>query len=131
MLPNLRESRHRVKRIGDLFTRPLRTRATVPTWSPPANRSRVARDARAAAREEVDFAASLCQHDVNTILAMHRTLEHGEIREQFRSLTLREVGPGADRLHAYARAFEFVETQDETEHDEPVDLVGLAETKPT
>jgi hypothetical protein len=83
----------------------------------------------AAAREEVDFAATLCQHEVNTILAMHRTLEGGEIREQFRSLSLRERAAG-DRLHAHARAFEFVEVEGGPEPDERVDLVGLAERKP-
>lgn len=83
----------------------------------------------AAAREEVDFASSLCQHDVNTILAMHRTVEGGEIREQFRALTLREAAPG-DRLHAHARAFEFIEVEGEPEPGERIDLVGLADRKP-
>src|SRR4051812_6675774 len=66
--------------------------------------------AYAAAEEEVAFASSLCQHEVNTILAMHRTLEGGEIKEQFRALHVRDhVSGGADRLHAHARAFELVE----------------------
>jgi hypothetical protein len=82
-----------------------------------------------AAREEVDFASSLCQHDVNTVLAMHRTLEGGEIREQFRALSLRETSSG-DRLHAHARAFEFVEVDDEPRPEERIDLVGLADRKP-
>ncbi len=80
--------------------------------------------ARAAAREEVAFAASLCQHEVNTILAMHRTLEEGEIKEQFRALHVRDhAASGADSLHAHARAFEFVESDDEPQ--ERVDLVGI------
>ncbi len=80
--------------------------------------------AREAAREEVAFAASLCQHEVNTLLAMHRTLEGGEIKEQFRALHLRDrEAQGADRLHAHARAFEFVESDNEP--DERVDLVGM------
>jgi hypothetical protein len=84
--------------------------------------------ALAAAREEVDFAASLCQDEEGTILAMHRTLEGGRIREQFRSLRRREPAPaGADRLHAQARAFEFVEVEDDPA--DAVDLVGLAEAK--
>src|SRR3954452_14662199 len=62
--------------------------------------------ARAAAREEVDFAASLCQEEEGTILAMHRTLEGAQIREQFRSLRRREPPAGADRRHVQARAFE-------------------------
>jgi Family of unknown function (DUF6505) len=81
--------------------------------------------ARAAAREEVEFAASLCGHDVGTILAMHRTLEGGEIKEQFRSLSVRDHAPGgADGLHAQARAFEVVEVEDEDTADR-VDLVGM------
>ncbi|HVL71493.1 MAG TPA: DUF6505 family protein [Beijerinckiaceae bacterium] len=78
--------------------------------------------ARAAAREELAFAASLCDHPENTVLAMHRTFEDGRIREQFRSLQPRERTPGADRLHAAARAFEFVEVD---EPEERVDLLGL------
>lgn len=81
-------------------------------------------EARAAAEEEVDFAASLCDHPVNTVLALQRTIENGEVRERFRTLTPREPGaPGLDRLHAQARAFEFVES-DETP-EEQVDLIGL------
>jgi hypothetical protein len=80
--------------------------------------------ARAAAQEEVDFAASLCGDPVGTVIALHRTVAGGEIREQFRSLHRREPGPsGTDRLHGQARAFEFVETEDVPE--ERVDLVGL------
>jgi hypothetical protein len=86
--------------------------------------------ARAAAKEEVEFAASLCHHDINTILAMHRTLEGGEISEQFRTLRRRDPGTaGADRLHSHARAFEFVEVDGEEEPDERIDLVGMTETR--
>ncbi len=84
--------------------------------------------ARAAAREEIDFASSLCQHDINTILAMHRTCEGGEIREQFRALTLRDADPGRDRLHAQARAFDFVEVDGE-EEGERVDLIAITRIK--
>lgn len=83
--------------------------------------------AEAAAREEIGFAASLCDHPVGTILAMHRTLEAGEIRERFRTLTRREPTLGGDPLHSAARAFEFVETDDEIV--ETVDLVGLTEAR--
>jgi hypothetical protein len=80
--------------------------------------------ARAAAREEVAFASSLCQHAVNTVLAMHRTIERGAIKEQFRALQMRDHGAGgADRLHAQARAFEVVDSDDEP--GERVDLVGM------
>ena len=81
--------------------------------------------ARTAAREEINFAASLCQHEEGTVLALHRTLQGGEIKEQFRALHLRDHAPGgADRLHAHARAFEFVESDDE-DIAEQVDLVGI------
>jgi hypothetical protein len=82
--------------------------------------------ARAAAREEIEFASSLCQHEVNTILAMHRTLESGEIKEQFRALHLRDHAPGgADRLHSHARAFEFVESEGDDGPGDEIDLAGL------
>ena len=81
--------------------------------------------ARAAAREEVDFAASLCDHPVNTIIAMHRSLDGNQIREQFRTLQPRP--PGADRLHAHARAFTFVEAEEGPAKG--VDLLGLLATK--
>ena len=80
--------------------------------------------ARQAAGEEIAFAASLCQHEVNTILALHRTLEDGEIKEQFRALQFRDAAAnGTDRLHAHARAFAFVESDEEP--GERVDLVGI------
>jgi len=76
--------------------------------------------ARGAAEEEIAVAASLCQLPVGSVVAMHRTAEHGEIRENFR--TLHQRAPGSDPLHA--RAFHFVET-DEDEVEEDADLVGL------
>jgi hypothetical protein len=81
--------------------------------------------ARAAAGEEIAFAATLCRHEVNTIIAMHRTLEDGNIKEQFRTLRPREgANAGADSLHAFARAFQFVETDEEpAEHVELTDLM--------
>lgn len=43
--------------------------------------------ARAAAAEEIDFAASLCDHhQPEMLIAVHRSHEGGAIREQFRSL---------------------------------------------
>ncbi|WP_436428215.1 DUF6505 family protein, partial [Enterococcus faecium] len=42
--------------------------------------------ARAAAEEEVTFAASLCDHPPQTLLAVARSVENGEIRERFRTL---------------------------------------------
>src|SRR5262249_54788919 len=43
-------------------------------------------DAIAAAEEELAFASSLCTHPADTLIAMHRVQEDGEIRETFRSL---------------------------------------------
>jgi hypothetical protein len=80
-----------------------------------------------AARDEVAFASSLCDHPAGTVIALRRTVERGAIREQFRTLHPRAGGtPGADRLHAFARAFEFVETD---EPEERVDLIGLRDDK--
>jgi hypothetical protein len=70
---------------------------------------------------ELAAAESLCDHEPGTVIAMRRTLEGGEIREQFRTLH-RRAGAGADRLHAFARAFEFVEVE---EPEERVDLLGM------
>lgn len=86
-----------------------------------------AETARAAAEDEIAFAASLCDHPPGTVIAMHRMIENGEIREQFRTLHPREPGTaGADRLHAHSRAFDFVETD---EPDEAVDLPGLIDKR--
>ncbi len=80
--------------------------------------------ARQAAEEEIAFAASLCDHPAQTLLALHRTLEDGEIRERFRTLT-----PRGDRPKDAFRAFEFVEVAGEDEPEERVDLLGLAKGK--
>lgn len=76
--------------------------------------------ARAAAEEEIAFAASLCDHPAQTLLALHRTLEDGAIRERFRTLRPREDGP-KDGF----RAFEFLEVEGEEEPAETVDLLTL------
>ncbi len=83
--------------------------------------------AMAAARDEIAFAESLCDHPVGTVIAMHRALQDGAVREQFRTLHRREgAAPGGDRLHAFARAFEFVEVE---EPEERVDLTGMLEKR--
>lgn len=81
--------------------------------------------ARAAAEEEIAYAASLCaEHAEGTLIALHRTVRDGRIHEQFRTLRHRDPGaPGADRLHSHAKAFIVVESEEEPE--ERVDLVGL------
>ncbi|MHB2168194.1 DUF6505 family protein [Alsobacter sp. R-9] len=81
--------------------------------------------ARAAAAEEVDFAASLCDHPVNTILAVHRSVEADGLVERFRTFHERPALPGTDRLHAHARAFTIEEFDDEGPA-ETVDLTSLA-----
>ena len=84
--------------------------------------------ARGAAEEEVAFAASLCDHPAQTLLAVQRSIEDGEIRERFRTLKPREATEGADRLHAHARAFTFHEVEGDEEPTEEVDLLGLMGT---
>ena len=79
--------------------------------------------ARAAAQEEVAFAASLADHPLGTLVAVHRVREDGAIRETFRTLRPRE---GEKPL----RAFAFMEVEGEDAADAPddsVDLVGLAQ----
>jgi len=50
--------------------------------------------AKAAAKEEVDYAASLCEHPINTLLSLSRFIEGDMIREQFRV-----VQPPGDKPH--------------------------------
>ena len=77
-------------------------------------------DAVAAAEEEIAFAASLCDHPLDTLIAVHRTFEEGEIREAFRSLHARgERKP--------MRAYSFLEVEGEEEPVESVDLTRLAD----
>jgi hypothetical protein len=78
--------------------------------------------ARAAAEEEVAFAASLCNHPVDTLVAVHRSHEDGEVHEAFRTLH-----PRGDRKPM--RAFSFLEVEGEEEPGEDVDLVALAGKK--
>jgi hypothetical protein len=81
--------------------------------------------ARAAAQEEVAFAASLCNHPADTLIAVHRTCEDGEMREAFRTLH-----PRGDKKPM--RAFSFLEVEgegDEQPADE-IDLVTMAGQEP-
>ncbi|HEY8578655.1 MAG TPA: DUF6505 family protein [Beijerinckiaceae bacterium] len=82
-----------------------------------------------AAEEEVAFAATLCEHEVGSLLAVERRVEGGDLRERFRTLRPRPAAPGADRTHAFARAFTFHEVEGEEEPEERVDLVSLADRK--
>ena len=65
--------------------------------------------ARAAAEEEVAFAASLCNHPTDTLIAVHRSFEDGEMREAFRTLHPRD---GPKPLRGVLRSLE-VEGEDE------------------
>jgi hypothetical protein len=76
--------------------------------------------ARIAAQEEVAFAASLCNHPADTLIAVHRTLEDGAIREAFRTLHPRG---GAKPM----RAFSFLEVEGDDEGGDEISLVTLAD----
>jgi Family of unknown function (DUF6505) len=84
--------------------------------------------ARLAAEQEVAFAASLCEHPAQTLLAVQRSVENGEIRERFRTLKPRPAAADGDRLHAPASAFTFHEIEGDVEPAEQVDLLGLIRT---
>jgi phenylpyruvate tautomerase PptA (4-oxalocrotonate tautomerase family) len=77
--------------------------------------------ARAAAEEEVVFAESLATQPADTLIAVHRTYEDGEVRESFRTLRRREG-------EKPARAFSFLEVEGEEDNEpgEQIDLVGMA-----
>lgn len=55
--------------------------------------------ARTAAEEEIDFAGSLCDHSLGTLIAVHREYEDGVIRERFRALRPRA---GSKPFHGFA-----------------------------
>ena len=77
--------------------------------------------ARTAAEEEVSFSESLCTQPADTLIAMHRSFENGELREAFR--TLRPRG-GPKPL----RAFSFLDVEGEDEEPaEALDLVNLGQ----
>ncbi len=76
-------------------------------------------EATAAAEDEFAFAASLCDHPLDMLVAVHRTVENGEIREAFRTLR-----PRGERKPM--RAFSFLEVEGEEESAETVDLAKLA-----
>ena len=61
-----------------------------------------------AAEEEVAFAESLCTQPQDTLIAVHRTFEDGEVREAFRTLRPRAA-------QKPVRAFSFLEVEGEDE----------------
>jgi Family of unknown function (DUF6505) len=77
--------------------------------------------ARAAAEEEIAFAASLCDHPPGILIAVSRRCENEAIRESFRTL----------QANSYAKpapVFSFVEVADEeAAPPEHIDLVGLVD----
>ncbi len=76
--------------------------------------------ARAVAEDEIAFAASLCDHPLQTLLAVHRTIEDGAMREAFRTLKPR---PGAvGQTYLSDRVFTAIE---EGDAEATVDLTGL------
>ena len=77
------------------------------------------RAAQEAATEEIDFAASLCDHPPDTLIAVRRVDEGGAIREYFRMLRPR---PDSKRW----RAFSYLDADSTDEAVEQVDLAALA-----
>jgi len=75
--------------------------------------------ARKAAEEEVTFTESLCVQPADTLIAVRRSCEDGQIREAFRTLRPRD-GPRGSKV------FSFIEVEGEEEPAEAVDLAGLA-----
>jgi hypothetical protein len=76
-------------------------------------------EAIAASEEEFEFAASLCDHPLDTLIALHRTHDGGEIRETFRTLRPKD-GPKP------LRAFAFLDVEGEEEPAEQIDLAAMA-----
>ncbi|MFQ3458482.1 DUF6505 family protein [Bradyrhizobium sp. UFLA01-814] len=74
--------------------------------------------ARTAAEEEVAFAQSLCNHPVSSLIAVHRSVSDGEVRESFRRLQLRQ-GQG------HSKAFSFMEVEDDVEPDADLKLADM------
>lgn len=74
--------------------------------------------ARHAAEDEIAFVRSLCDHPRDTLVAVHRSTENGEIREAFRTLQPRN-GPKPWRV------FSFKDAENEEQPAEHVDLVGM------
>lgn len=90
--------------------------------------------ARAAAEEEIAFAASICEQPEGTIVALHRAYENGDLGERFRTLKP-GARPSGDFTHGDFRAFTFhaiegeEDTSDHGEIEDHVDLVTLGRRK--
>jgi hypothetical protein len=77
--------------------------------------------AAAAAEDEVTFAESLCSQPQDTLIAVHRTYEDGNVREAFRTLR-----PRAGAKPARAFSFMEVEGEDDEQPADRVDLIAIA-----
>ena len=83
--------------------------------------------ALAAARDEIAFARTLCDHPPGTVLAMTRRHDaDGAIREQFRSLHRREGKPDITRLPVFG----IVAVEGEEEIVEHPDLTTMTRRAP-
>jgi hypothetical protein len=83
--------------------------------------------ARAAAEEEIAFAASLADHPEQTLIALHRSLgDDGSISEQFRTLH-KAAAAEAAAMPCSAGAFAIVEDDAAGEEDGTIDLAGMVE----
>jgi hypothetical protein len=80
--------------------------------------------ARPAADEEVAFVESLCTHPISSLIAVHRSVGDGEVRESFRRLQLKE---GQDR---HSKAFSFMEVEDDAEPDSQLNLADMSREPP-
>ncbi len=76
--------------------------------------------AQTAAQEEVAFARSLCIHPISSLIAVHRSVSNGEVRESFRRLQLRE-GQG------HSKAFSFMEVEDDVAPDNGLNLADMSQ----
>jgi hypothetical protein len=79
--------------------------------------------AEAAAREEIGFAESLCDHPPGTVLALSRMVEEGAVRERFRTLH-RRAAPHRD--FGALPVFGIVEVDGEDAPADHPDLTALA-----
>jgi hypothetical protein len=70
-----------------------------------------------AAREEVEFAGTLCEHEPGTLIAVHRRVADDGIRETFRTLRPRDR---SDR-----GVFSFLQAEDDEMPEDSVDLAAL------
>lgn len=83
--------------------------------------------ASAAAGEELDFAASLADHPIGTLVALQRTVDaDGEVRERFRTLH-ENPDPKSNLDHRFARPIAWSADQQPEEEATPAEEVSLAD----